>query len=86
MFRMELNQFDLGPHRLGPLDQVSGGEREQIYLATRLALAELLASTGRQLFEEAMDRMGSDPEIRRESKAVYRDFLKAEGDGLGNDD
>lgn len=32
-----------------PLDQVSGGEREQIYLATRLALAELLASTERQL-------------------------------------
>ncbi len=32
-----------------PLDQVSGGEREQIYLATRLALAELLASSERQL-------------------------------------
>ena len=32
-----------------PLDQVSGGEREQIYLATRLALAELLAATERQL-------------------------------------
>jgi uncharacterized protein YhaN len=32
-----------------PLDQVSGGEREQIYLATRLALAEQLAANERQL-------------------------------------
>ncbi len=32
-----------------PLDQVSGGEREQIYLATRLALAEQLAVNERQL-------------------------------------
>ncbi|MBI5586712.1 MAG: AAA family ATPase [Deltaproteobacteria bacterium] len=32
-----------------PIDQVSGGEREQIYLATRLALAELLAARDRQL-------------------------------------
>lgn len=31
------------------MDQVSGGEREQIYLATRLALAELLALNERQL-------------------------------------
>lgn len=32
-----------------PLDSVSGGEREQIYLATRLALAEVLAKDERQL-------------------------------------
>ncbi len=32
-----------------PLDDVSGGEREQIYLATRLALAEVLAKEERQL-------------------------------------
>jgi DNA repair exonuclease SbcCD ATPase subunit len=32
-----------------PLDQVSGGEREQIFLATRLALAEQLAADERQL-------------------------------------
>jgi len=32
-----------------PLDSVSGGEREQIYLATRLALAEVLARDERQL-------------------------------------
>ncbi len=31
------------------LDDVSGGEREQIYLATRLALAEVLAKEERQL-------------------------------------
>ena len=31
------------------LDNVSGGEREQIYLATRLALAEVLAKDERQL-------------------------------------
>ncbi|MBI3801753.1 MAG: hypothetical protein HY268_32890 [Deltaproteobacteria bacterium] len=31
------------------LDDVSGGEREQIYLATRLALAEVLAKAERQL-------------------------------------
>ena len=31
------------------LEQVSGGEREQIYLAARLALAELLAVNERQL-------------------------------------
>ena len=31
------------------LDNVSGGEREQIYLATRLALAEVLAKNERQL-------------------------------------
>jgi len=31
------------------LDSVSGGEREQIYLATRLALAEVLAKDERQL-------------------------------------
>lgn len=40
------------PDQSGPgvaLDQVSGGEREQIYLATRLALAELLALNERQL-------------------------------------
>ena len=32
-----------------PLDNVSGGEQEQIYLATRLALAEVLAKEERQL-------------------------------------
>lgn len=32
-----------------PLDNVSGGEREQIYLVTRLALAEVLAKEERQL-------------------------------------
>jgi len=32
-----------------PLDSVSGGEREQIYLATRLALAEVLAREERQM-------------------------------------
>lgn len=32
-----------------PVQSVSGGEREQIYLATRLALAELLAKDERQL-------------------------------------
>ena len=32
-----------------PLDNVSGGEREQIYLATRLALAEVLAKDEHQL-------------------------------------
>lgn len=31
------------------LDDVSGGEREQIYLATRLALADVLAKEERQL-------------------------------------
>ena len=31
------------------VEQVSGGEREQIYLATRLALAEVLARGERQL-------------------------------------
>jgi exonuclease SbcC len=31
------------------LDAVSGGEREQIYLATRLALAEVLAREERQM-------------------------------------
>ena len=32
-----------------PVEQVSGGEREQIYLATRLALADVLARGERQL-------------------------------------
>jgi exonuclease SbcC len=32
-----------------PLDSVSGGEREQIHLATRLALAEVLAKEERQM-------------------------------------
>jgi len=32
-----------------PIENVSGGEREQIYLATRLALAEVLARGERQL-------------------------------------
>lgn len=32
-----------------PIESVSGGEREQIYLATRLALAEILAKDERQL-------------------------------------
>ncbi len=32
-----------------PLDSVSGGEKEQIYFATRLALAEVLAKEERQL-------------------------------------
>jgi uncharacterized protein YhaN len=32
-----------------PLESVSGGEREQVYLATRLALAEVLAKEERQL-------------------------------------
>jgi uncharacterized protein YhaN len=31
------------------LESVSGGEREQIYLATRLALAEVLAKKERQM-------------------------------------
>jgi uncharacterized protein YhaN len=31
------------------VDQISGGEREQVYLATRLALAEVLAQGERQL-------------------------------------
>lgn len=47
-----LNIPEVLPDQSGPgvaLDQVSGGEREQIYLATRLALAELLALNERQL-------------------------------------
>lgn len=32
-----------------PLDSLSGGEKEQIYMATRLALAEVLARDARQL-------------------------------------
>jgi len=32
-----------------PIESASGGEREQIYLATRLALAEVLAKDERQL-------------------------------------
>ena len=32
-----------------PISHVSGGEREQLYLATRLALAEVLARKERQL-------------------------------------
>lgn len=32
-----------------PVEQISGGEREQVYLATRLALADVLARDGRQL-------------------------------------
>jgi chromosome segregation ATPase len=47
-----LNTPEVIPDPAAPgitLDQVSGGEREQIYLATRLALAELLASAERQL-------------------------------------
>ena len=32
-----------------PIDSVSGGEREQIYLATRMALAEVIAKGERQL-------------------------------------
>ena len=57
----KLNQVKLGeafePSHIHPevseapvtLDNVSGGEREQIYLATRLALAEIIAKKERQL-------------------------------------
>jgi DNA repair exonuclease SbcCD ATPase subunit len=57
----KLNQVKLGetfePSHVQPeiseipitLDNVSGGEREQIYLATRLALAEIVAKNERQL-------------------------------------
>jgi DNA repair exonuclease SbcCD ATPase subunit len=47
-----LNTPEIIPDPVGSgvaLEQVSGGEREQIYLATRLALAELLAVNERQL-------------------------------------
>ena len=49
---MPLNRPGVVPEISGEavsLDAVSGGEREQIYLATRLALAEVLAREERQM-------------------------------------
>ena len=51
-----------------------------------LALEDFAARRRRKSFEEAMDQMGSDQEIRKECRAINRDFQKAEGDGLSDGD
>jgi hypothetical protein len=47
-----------------------------------LALEDFAARRKKTAFEEAMDRMGADPEILVASQAVNGDFQKAERDGL----
>jgi uncharacterized protein YbaA (DUF1428 family) len=46
------------------------------------ALREFVAARERRALEEAMARMAGDPDIRRESKAIAREFARAESDGL----
>jgi hypothetical protein len=51
-----------------------------------LALEDFAARRKKKAFEEAMDRMGADPEILVASQAVNGDFEKAERDGVDADD
>ena len=60
--------------------------RENFNRLVILALEDFAGHRRKKAFEEAMKRMGSDPEIREESKAIDRDLRKAERDGLGDND
>ena len=46
------------------------------------ALREYVAAREKRALEEAMARMAADADIRRESKAIAREFARAERDGL----
>ena len=62
------------------------GVRENFNRLVILALEDFAARRKKKAFEEAMDRMGADPEILVASQAVNGDFQKAERDGLDADD
>jgi hypothetical protein len=47
-----------------------------------VALEEFTRSRKARAFEEAMARMGADPAIRAECRAIAREFESAEADGL----
>jgi predicted DNA-binding ribbon-helix-helix protein len=48
----------------------------------RVALEEYLARRRDEEFGEAMERMADDPQVRRVSDLINREFRSAEGDGL----
>lgn len=51
-----------------------------------VALEDYSARRRKLAFEEAMERMGNDPEIRTQSKTISREFIEAEEDGLTHAD
>jgi hypothetical protein len=47
-----------------------------------VALDEYVRKRREQAFEEAMARMAADPAIRRENRAIAKEFRAADSDGL----
>jgi uncharacterized protein YhaN len=52
----------MGSNQAAPVEQMSAGEQEQIYFATRLALAEVLSEGERQVLVLDDPLVNTDPE------------------------
>ena len=50
-----------------------------------VALQRFASQRKAELFEETMARMAADPSIKVECKAISREFVQTEDDGLKND-
>ncbi len=58
------------------------GERHNFNYLVTVALRTLIDQRRAQEFEQAMARMAADPQIRRVTATINREFAAAEGDGL----
>jgi hypothetical protein len=47
-----------------------------------VALEDFAAHRRKQTFEEAMNQMGDDPEIKAQCQTIVREFAETERDGL----
>ena len=56
--------------------------RENFNLLVREALGEYVARRRQEEFDRQMAEMARDPDLRRESQALEREFRAAEQDGL----
>ena len=60
----------------------SPGERENMNRVILTAIRRYIEELKNRAFAEEMARMAADPEIRREIKAIGREFRATEMDGL----
>lgn len=62
------------------------GIRDNFNRLVIIALENYTARRKKQAFEEAMNQMGSDPEILDECSIINKKFLNTERDGLNGHD
>ena len=64
------------------LEAVPPGGPGNLNALVRVALEEYVARRKDEEFGEAMERMAQDPQVRRVSDLINKEFRSAEGDGL----